>query len=329
MDPLSELNTLAENAQASDSLEPLEIAIERWQHLFYYNYEQAKQLIVQQRLDLSTGLLAEDLWRLAENSGEASGHDRESYTHLLKISQRQPTNTATGMTLIPSDEEFLFKLEGKIPSAEILQKTACLASTPTVHTGTSDDEIEIPNFCIVDSSTKQRITKWLVEQGQSFPNFVPLSIAPKSFSSICMAPFLGRDTTLPQHRLQCSVEIPRPKQDEYPVWYFFYGTLQDPEKLRSLFEGSQEEVYELKPAKVFGGKMTMWGGKYKALVDAPMLLYGTEDGEKVEGKAFLVESKEYEDALRLYESKAYEVVRCMNVFDDGKEVAGCTFRFRG
>lgn len=72
-----------------------------------------------------------------------------------------------------------------------------------------------------------------------------------------------------------------------------------------------------------GGEIKTWGnGKYNALVD------GTERS-CVEGSTFLVVSKEDEDALRKYETSAYEVVRCSFEMDGGKLVDGCTFRFVG
>jgi hypothetical protein len=39
-------------------------------------------------------------------------------------------------------------------------------------------------------------------------------------------------------------------------------------------------------------------------------------------------SEEHEDALRRYETCAYEVVRCL-IEMDGMRVKGCTFRFVG
>jgi hypothetical protein len=45
-------------------------------------------------------------------------------------------------------------------------------------------------------------------------------------SSSSMTPTLGINATLPQHRLVSS-----PHQEQYPILYFFYGTLADPEQL--------------------------------------------------------------------------------------------------
>ena len=68
--------------------------------------------------------------------------------------------------------------------------------------------------------------------------------------------------------------------------------------------------------------METWGeGKYKALVDGPEM-------SRIKGSAYQVMSEEHEDALRKYESEAYEVVRCI-IEMNGTTVEGCTFRFVG
>lgn len=68
--------------------------------------------------------------------------------------------------------------------------------------------------------------------------------------------------------------------------------------------------------------METWGeGKYKALVDGP-------ETSSMKGSAYLVMSEEHEDALRKYETEAYEVVRCV-IEMNSTTVEGCTFRFVG
>ena len=48
--------------------------------------------------------------------------------------------------------------------------------------------------------------------------------------------------------------------------YFLYGTLADAETLYEKLD--LEEMPTLMPAVIRGGKIEMWGGKYRALVDA-------------------------------------------------------------
>jgi hypothetical protein len=68
--------------------------------------------------------------------------------------------------------------------------------------------------------------------------------------------------------------------------------------------------------------METWGGgKYNALVN------GLETS-CIRGSAYQVMSEEHEDALRKYETSAYEVVRCVIEMKEAT-VEGCTFRFVG
>lgn len=48
----------------------------------------------------------------------------------------------------------------------------------------------------------------------------------------------------------------------------------------------------------------------------------------IKGSAYQVISEEHEDALRKYETSAYEVVRCL-IEMNSVIVEGCTFRFVG
>lgn len=71
-----------------------------------------------------------------------------------------------------------------------------------------------------------------------------------------------------------------------------------------------------------GGNIKTWGnGNYNALVNGP-------ETSQVKGSAYRVMSQEHEDVLRKYETRAYEVVRCLIEMRHGI-VEGCTFRFIG
>ncbi|KAJ9424416.1 hypothetical protein QL093DRAFT_2078216 [Fusarium oxysporum] len=110
------------------------------------------------------------------------------------------------------------------------------------------------SFSKINGIDKLVIERWLREN--PYPGFTPIFIqdlnAPKDLSSTSFHPTLGLDTTLPQYRLG-SDEIPRPAQKEYPVWYFFYGTLADPSVLTKLLgSDSQAEYYA---AKIRGGAL--------------------------------------------------------------------------
>ncbi|KAE8315509.1 hypothetical protein BDV41DRAFT_574884 [Aspergillus transmontanensis] len=147
-------------------------------------------------------------------------------------------------------------------------------------------------------------------------------MADKHLSNYSMSPYLGADIdpTLPHHRAQSMDQIFLPAQNQYPVWYFFYGTLTDPEILARKL--SLPGLPVLRRAMVKGGRIIMWGGKYNALIDGPSS--SIVDG----GWAYEVRSEEEEEQLRYYETDQYEVVRCeIHIVDSGDIVKGLTFRF--
>ncbi|KAI8949820.1 hypothetical protein F4801DRAFT_551682 [Xylaria longipes] len=114
-------------------------------------------------------------------------------------------------------------------------------------------------------------------------------MAAKDLSTTSAYPTLGVDATMPQCRPSLADDTsPIPTQSQYPVWYFFYGTLANPVVLGRLL--GVEPLY--KDASIQGGILKMWGGKYKALVDSP--------GGIVHGAAFLVQDQEggYSPLLR-------------------------------
>jgi len=55
--------------------------------------------------------------------------------------------------------------------------------------------------------------------------------------------------TLPQFRASSMDSVFRPRQDESPVWYFFYGMLSDPEELPSMLQLDDSEP-EYRPAAI-------------------------------------------------------------------------------
>jgi hypothetical protein len=170
---------------------------------------------------------------------------------------------------------------------------------------------------------------WLVAQSeQNFtPVIVPEGKAYKELSAESRYPTLGKDMTLPQHRPQVPHLLKTcpefaPTQHQYPVWYFFYGTLGSVSKLRSLLSLPEDPTPALHEATTTGGTLETWGdGKYFALVDGPQT-------NRIEGLAYGVMSEDHEDALRKYETAAYEVVRC-RIEMRGRVVQGCIFRFVG
>lgn len=221
---------------------------------------------------------------------------------------------------------FLLKLEGLLPDVKAAQEIGNLDSAPTKYQG-ADDGGEDVEFCIINATAKQVIEKRLRDQGTDFrPTFIRISDAEKDLSPICRHPTLGIDSTMPQHRLQNETAA-TPTQNEYPVWYFFYGTLADKDVLARVLQRDEISTADLLPAQVRGGRLTTWAGKYRAMIHADL------KAPPVTGSAYLVKSREEEDALRFYETERYAVVRCRIQIagESGRSegMDGLTFLFLG
>ena len=331
MDAFEELENMALNAvyehPSSSTSEAFASQITRWQRLFHFSHSDAVNHIEQLRIDLTRMRISDEHWEMVRSEREAQGYDRETYEYEIhrgrtsfkpSISQKE----VLGAPAARGHSTFLVKLEGPLPTPQKVQEVAGLATVPNVIKGTGDTGET--KFCRVDGNVKKSILEWLSrEQISSMPTFIRLSKANKNLSHYSIYPTLGLDSSLPQHRPNYDDTAFYPTQDQYPVWYFFYGTLSDPAVLSHVISLPEAETPDLRPARIPRGSIRTWGGKYKALVDAP-------DSVFTDGWAYNVNSKVGEEALLFYETEKYEVVRC-DIFLKGEErgVKGCTFRFVG
>lgn len=209
------------------------------------------------------------------------------------------------------------KLEGSLDCPLKVQHLTGAMELPRVMRGTGDSGDA--DFCVVNGVAKAEILSAL-SQATFKPTFVRLNMATKKLSGCSPAPTLGFEfePTLPQHRVDEANHVFYPAQDQYPVLYFFYGTLAEPAVLSNKLELSESPV--LRPATVQGGVLRTWGAKYRALVDGPVTA-------KIDGWVYDVASREHEEQLQLYETDQYEVVRCDIVLQDREMTKGLTFRF--
>lgn len=212
---------------------------------------------------------------------------------------------------------YLVKLDGPLGTASKVQELAGMLHLPQQVEGSGDVSGDT-SFCFVNGVEKRAIIGAL--SSISFtPTFIHINKAEKALSSDSAAPCLGYDVTLPHHRATGLSHDFLPAQNQFPVWYFFYGTLANPDVLVEKLGLCARPI--LRPATVEGANIRTWGGKYKALVDGD---------SPVTGWAYEVTSAGHEDALRYYETSQYEVVRCAIVMNDTNEhVWGLTFRFAG
>ncbi|KAL9128381.1 MAG: hypothetical protein Q9217_002935 [Psora testacea] len=327
MDPFEELERMAINATSDSQLDedgPCADDITRWQRLFSYAYSEAKEKIEKHRSDLTRERVSEDLWALLRPQFE--GYDREAYEHKLTLmsppsfsrahsDQKSPQNSVS-----ETDASFLFRMQGPLEQANVIREALGSDSAPEFKHGWGEDGEA--RFCRVDSAGKAAVDQWLSQQRSSHRStFVRESLARKDLSGISIHPFLGIDATLPQHRQTILKSRPEPQQNQYPVWYFFYGTLADSSILAHQLQLSEQDVPMLSPASVDHGMLKSWAGKYKALIDG-------QSNSRVQGWAYEVQTAEHEEVLRFYETARYEVVRCSIGLPDRKDaVTSLTFRF--
>jgi hypothetical protein len=257
-------------------------------------------------------------------------HDRATEVIRAIRSSRQQSVIIQNTDLSPNEARriYILKLERLISTPEIVQVITGLSTIPKSFRGRGENGDAL--FCEIDGRTKFAIENWLsIQRAASFrPLFVPDRRAYKEISPCSLYPTLNKDSTLPQYRPQDPHLLTSPlptfgrKHDQFPVWYFFYGTLASVTKLCTILTSSEDKNPILHDASVRGGKIETWGaGKYKALINGPTT-------NVIKGSAYQVVSEEDEDALRRYETDQYEVVRC-SIEMNNTIVEGCTFRFIG
>jgi gamma-glutamylcyclotransferase (GGCT)/AIG2-like uncharacterized protein YtfP len=110
-----------------------------------------------------------------------------------------------------------------------------------------------------------------------------------------------------------------------PRVYFVYGSLMDPVTLQTVIAAREPPV--LRPAKIFGYHIKMWG-RYPALLDSRPLL-------KIHGMAFKIDDFEHIDKIRKrlqdFEGPNYEPPQCLVQFEgeEEKRVRAITFEWVG
>lgn len=299
-----------------------------WKILFGFSSDEAAEAIRNWRADFTRQTISQAAWLLAKEAKMAEGYNKEAYEYSLWRARTAQKPLSHNHNTVQGDgAKYLIKLEcGSSPSTEAVDLMRFLPKKPNILNGIDDDG-NTTRFCILSSSQKMTFLNALSNAHPSFqPTLIRTSIASKDLSATSSHPTLGVDATLPQFRPDNSSSFsPRPAQDEYPVWYFFYGTLADAGVLSRVVVGPGDEKAAAdicyKRARVRRGRLTCLGEKYLALVDA-------DEGSVVDGWAYQVKDRAEEDSLRVYETGMYEVVRCTVEVMGEKEgvVHGLTFR---
>ncbi|KAF2093779.1 hypothetical protein NA57DRAFT_47373, partial [Rhizodiscina lignyota] len=270
---------------------------------------EAASRIKEHRSNINRPRISDEHWDMIRSRKTLIGHDKESYEY--SIHHRQITARLLPEST-PSKSEYLLKLEGPLSSVAAVREAAGFDNDPPIFKA-NDDTGDDATFVVVNGTAKDSIS----EQLKPFQiTFIRNAKAYKNLSPTSAYPTLGIDFTLTQFRPDKPVPV-HPQQEEYPVWYFFYGILAEPDRLARLLGLPIEPTFDR--AFVTGDAIKTWAGKYRALVDA-------DRQENVYGRAFLVTLAQQEDTLRYYETDNYEVVRC-KIYAEMEERQGLTFRF--
>lgn len=246
MDTLIALENMAQTSATADSYAD----VDRWMKRFGYTAAQAEKAIETHFQDLSRIIVSDDHWDMVRTTTDARGHDPESYAHYLMQHASAPStlqqpSPMRSNTKKRTAEQYLVKIVQGLTAADI-QAIAGLLQPQKVVTNDFDDNCS----AIVDTSTMAALENSLP---QGF-FYVPLPApAAKDLSDISLAPTLGVEATLPQHRI-CNA--PSPLQHEYPVPYFFYGTLAEPIRLSRLLDLEYEPSF--RAATISRGKKRRW-----------------------------------------------------------------------
>ncbi|KAE8454430.1 hypothetical protein EG329_000052 [Mollisiaceae sp. DMI_Dod_QoI] len=161
MDPLEELERMAQNATTMTDAEPNEDDVERWVKLFKYDFLEAYTLLKAQRSDVTREPISDEHWALVREDREAAGYDREAYEHSLTLkdvlkSQSTVFHDADGHRWT------LFRLGGLLESAEKVKEIVGLEELPKVTKGMG--EFGMASFVWVDDEGAEKIERWMEMQ---------------------------------------------------------------------------------------------------------------------------------------------------------------------
>lgn len=171
-----ELEALAGNAynpnlpEGETPAEPISTTIARWNKLFKIPSDDAVDMVIEHRSNLTRTRISDEHWETVRASKEPQGYDREAYEYELDLQKRK----ATMVNAVPVDDEaesrvtYLVELSGPSESLEVMQSAAGLETAPPTVDGWSVEERRSVQMCIVGNKEKRAILQWAAEQGGGF-----------------------------------------------------------------------------------------------------------------------------------------------------------------
>ncbi|KAK8144593.1 hypothetical protein G3M48_005596 [Beauveria asiatica] len=322
MDLLTACESLAANVLEHDVLDMSDTYIsesdtEHWMTALNLTRVEAIDEITKWRSDYTRESLSQSAWDTIKESDAASGFTKESYEFSLTRGSTIKQSNATGAD---DTAMYLLRIIEPLPTIGTLSE---LLNTDKIEVVSGiDDEGKSVRFAYMTAQMKRQLINNLALSDTIYfrPSFIRVSVANKDISDNSRYPTLGIDSTLPQYRAPSASSCFQPLQNEYPVRYFFYGTLADRTVLARVIGVPDADSIRYEPGVLSRAVLTSWAGKYRGVVDG-----GPDD--KVQGVVYWVQSREEEEALRIYETAKYEVVRCsVQVGEEIDVYMGLTFR---
>ncbi len=205
---------------------------------------------------------------------------------------------------------YIVFLSPPLSTPEQIQEIGNLSQLPEVrpvHEGDQDERGELDGeeqddektarptcCCVVDRSTKDAIVKWARSNSKLIRPLIPI------------IPTESADTT-------------QALRAGYPAPYFLYSNLESPALVQTILALDQLPTSQL--ATVSGYELKDWN-RGQALV-------ASTDTATVEGRVYLVASEEVVELLADHYGFAFEAVSCRITYQNGQNVDGNVFRYRG
>jgi hypothetical protein len=147
----------------SSNAEPISTTIARWHRLFGISEDDAIDLIMAHRNNLTRIRISNDHWEAIRSTQEVIGYDREAYEYELELQKRKanlPTFVSAGDEGTGSNLTYLVELGGVLDSPQTVQHAAGMSNVPEVVGGWSVEDQRKVQLCSIDVEGKTALLRW-------------------------------------------------------------------------------------------------------------------------------------------------------------------------
>ncbi|KAG4432556.1 hypothetical protein IFR05_011968 [Cadophora sp. M221] len=163
LDPLAELERLANNATSLNPSLPSASEISRWVILFNYKPAEANALLIAHRADINRTQISDSHWSLVRLERKKAGYDREAYEHSLLL-----VDVLRSQSTVVTDKDgkrwTLYRLGGVLGGDEDVREVCGEGKELKVARGEGDGGREV-EFVWVDEKGKAKVEDWIKAWG--------------------------------------------------------------------------------------------------------------------------------------------------------------------